>query len=382
MRITEIRGYALEHEMAEPLCNAVGQIRLRTALFVEVIGENGQSGWGETQRCAVPAWETIESVFARRVIGRDTSEHAEIWAELDSLSGEPNHRLALSALDIALWDLRGRNEGCPVTALLGGRRRDRVTAYASGPFMKDGGNPYRDVVRDASGYLADNFTGVKVRCGIAPEADARILTELRRELGNTVALMIDINKGYNRRTARDLVRLCEPLGLQWIEEPLEPGDVTGYQGLSQASTIPIACGESLSRISDFKRFMAGRAVEVIQPDIYLCGGLTGAMQIASIAEHCGIPYVPHVFGAVINFRASLQLAAVLPAHHAPGGGEYPLFEFDRSDNPLRKLSGEWPVDTDGAVRVPDGPGVGVELTRDMLEPFVKHAWSIELDRIE
>ncbi len=105
------------------------------------------------------------------------------------------------------------------------------------------------------------------------------------------------------------------------------------------------------------------------------------MQVVEIASRYAIPYLPHVFGAVINFHASLQLAAVLPARPAPDGREYPWFEFDRSDNPLRKIAQELSLDADGSLLIPTAPGIGVELTRDMLEPFVRRAWCVEMDRV-
>lgn len=380
MKIVEVRGYWLEVHLAEPLRNSVGTIGSRSALFVEVIGEDGTVGWGETQRFPEQAWQVIESAFATRLLGRTTSEHDTIWRELADTAGPVANRLALSAIDIALWDLRGHIEGRPVAELLGDRQRERVTAYASGPFMKVGDEPYRDAVREAAGYVADHFTGIKVRCGVSPTADARILTTLRRELGDDLALMIDINKGYDRDTARELVHQCEAVGLGWVEEPLEPFDLEGYRTLTGLA-IPIAGGESFSEIDDFENFLAAGALDLVQPDIYLCGGLTGAMQVVEIASRYAIPYLPHVFGAVINFHASLQLAAVLPARPAPDGREYPWFEFDRSDNPLRKIAQELSLDADGSLLIPTAPGIGVELTRDMLEPFVRRAWCVEMDRV-
>ena len=380
MKIVEINGYWLERAIAEPLRNSRGSIDSRSALLIELVGEDGNSGWGETQRFPAAVWALIESTLGPLLNGKSIFQRNAIWLDLMRTGGGALTSLAVSAIDIAMWDLRGRIDGRPIADYLGGALRDRVTAYASGPFMTAGDHPYQHVLRDAATYLGQNFVALKLRCGYSPRADAEAIMALRSELGPEVAIMADVNRGYSLSAARDLVHRCSPAGLGWIEEPIDPTDLVGYQQLSSSTQIPIACGESLSELRDFREFVASRAVDLLQPEIYLCGGITGAMRAAAVAEAYNVPCLPHVFGGVINLFASLQLSAVLPGYRLAFGRSYPFFEYDCTDNPLREIVGGLSLNSDGTVSIPVSPGIGVELDKTRLEPFCRQAWHMELDR--
>jgi L-alanine-DL-glutamate epimerase-like enolase superfamily enzyme len=376
MKIVEIRGYHLRAEMPTPVRNSTGSISRRSALVVELVTDDGRSGWGETQRSPSVAWSFLEANLAAHVLGADPFDANTISRRLSSQGDVAT--MAASAIDIALWDLRGRVEGKSIATLLGGAVRNRVRAYASGPFMSFGEDPYADVLRDAQRYLGDGFTALKVRCGYSPRADAEIMTTLRRELGPDVDLAIDINTGYSRVAAAEVAQRCEEAELRWIEEPIDPFDVAGYEALSRRSRTPIAAGESLWRLRDFDDHLRRSAVAIIQPDIYLCGGMTGAAKVAALAELHAVPLLPHVFGAFINFYASLQLTAVLPGYRLSAERHYPLFEYDRSENPLRTIPSDPPLNHDGTLTIPDGPGIGIEVDASLLEPFTSLRTSLSL----
>jgi D-galactarolactone cycloisomerase len=376
MTIVEIRGYWLEAAMPTPIANAVGTIDTRTALLVELVDSSGHSGWGETQRRPEAAWAAVADGIAPAVLGSDAFDDGVQW-RARMRAGDETAMLALSAVDIALWDLRGRIRGQPVAALLGGARRIELPAYASGPFLTPGPDPYRNLDRDADRYLAEGFTALKLRCGISPAVDAAVLARLRERLGPKVALMVDVNTGYTLGETLDLAERTTELGvgLEWIEEPLPSFDLAGYRALAARSPVPIAGGESFWSAATFQDFLEASALAVLQPDVYLCGGITGALEIAALAESAGVPVLPHVFGSTVNFQASLQVAALICSRER-GASVYPWFEFDRSENPLRTLPSEPGLTPDGLLAVPGEPGLGLVLRREMLVGYTRRNWRI------
>lgn len=376
MRLAELRGYHLECRLPEPVRNAVRTFATRQALVVEAVADNGLSGWGECTPTPAAVWDFIAATLAPELLGRNAPASERLWqAAADAGSGDIP-MLALSAIDMAVWDLRGRAEGVSIAALLGGRLRDRVRAYASGPFMRLGELPYADYARTIEGYRATGFTAVKARIGIDPQGDAAVIDGLRRRFGRDLELMVDVNRGYSRPDAADLMRRLDAAGLLWIEEPIAAEDYAGFAALSRTARTPLATGEALGRLEQFRELLALNAIGVVQPDLYLCGGFTGAMQVAALAQAHQVAYVPHVWGTAINFHASLQLAAVLPDARLRDGRTLPMFEWDRSDNALLRMADPPPIAADGTVAVPDKPGIGIAIDRDRLAPLTRQAWHI------
>lgn len=376
MKITEIRGYHLRYHLDEPVRNSVGVMTERESLVVELISDSGVSGWGESLRQPDPSWSFLESQLAGAVLGRPPGERAPLWRAMrQHRAGHETAMLAASALDLAMWDLQGRIESRPVTELLGGRLRDRLTAYLSGPFMRPGADPWRDVRAETDRFLGEGFRAFKVRAGIAPALDGAMLAGLRAQVGPDIALMTDFNGGYALPAATDAIARCAGAGLLWVEEPVHHADLGGYQALRYAA-VPVAGGESLSGLRQFAAFLRPRALSILQPDLSICGGFTGALKVAALAEAAETPVMPHVFGTVVNFYASLQLGAVLPGYRIADDREYPFFEYDHMDNALRSVLGEPGVAADGTIGVPDAPGIGIELSREQLHPYVRRAWKV------
>ena len=377
MKITEIRGYHLQYRLAEPVRNAVAVMTHRESLVVELVTGSGVCGWGESLRQPESAWSFVESQLAAVVLGRPPDDRARLWQAMrQHRAGHETAMLAASALDMAMWDLQGRIESRPVTELLGGRVRERLTAYLSGPFMRPGADPYVDVLADTERFMAAGFRAFKVRAGVAPASDGVMLAGLREHVGPDISLMTDLNAGYALPAASDAIARCAGAGLLWVEEPLHTSDLDGYERLRDTAAVPVAGGESLSGLRQFAAFVGRRALSILQPDLSICGGFTGAMKVAALAEAAETPMMPHVFGTVVNFYASLQLGAVLPGYRIADGREYPFFEYDHMDNALRSLLGEPGVAADGTISVPDAPGIGIELSREQLRPYVRRAWQV------
>jgi D-galactarolactone cycloisomerase len=378
VRIREIRGYHVEAELPEPLRNAITVFKSRSALVVELVGDGGLSGWGETQNPAA-AWAVIESVLAPCLLGKDPLRSGAIWRDLVGERSRGDFAmLGVSALDMAVWDLKGRALGEPIANLLGGRLRDRVTAYASGPFMKPGAKPYRDFGHETDGLLKAGFRALKARCGVTPSQDAEAMLALRGKVGPDFPLMADCNRGYALPAALEAASLLGDARLLWLEEPIAMDNLAGYRSLRARSAIPLAGGEGFSSLGEFRPLLAEGALDLVQPDLYLCGGFTGAQRIAALAEAFETPYLPHVWGTFINFHASLQFAAVLKAWRVKDGVDFPLFEYEQGRNPLIGLQGEPRLNGDGTLSIPDGPGIGIDVRAESFAPYIRKSFRVAL----
>jgi D-galactarolactone cycloisomerase len=252
---------------------------------------------------------------------------------------------------------------------LGGPVSTSLPTYASGPFLKVGENPYRDVVEEIATYLERGFNGVKLRLGRDIVSDISTVEAVRDRFGD-LPLMVDFNQGLSRRNAEAAIKALSSYGILFIEEPLPADDLDGYVELSQASNIPIAAGESLVGITRFKDFISRGAIKIAQPDVAHCGGITEYLRILALGEAFNIDVVPHVWSTAVVHAASLQLAALTPSR-----GDYvmpaPFFEVDPTPNALLDLAGPLSLSTNGKIEVPTGPGIGLELFEQRLRPFTQ-----------
>jgi D-galactarolactone cycloisomerase len=364
VKVTAIGLHYVECRLPEPQGTATSFFDRRSALLVEVKTDEGVSGWGETWHSPAAAWTIIETSLGGAVLGQDPFEYVRLWTAMYAQLGYERQGpglMALSAVDMALWDLRGRALGQPIARLLGGPVRTRVPAYASGPFLKPGRDPYRAYRREAERVLAPGFRALKMKVGVNPDADGRAGQAVRRVVGPEVVLLADANQGYTPRPAIESGRQLEAEGFAWLEEPVAPDDVEGYAHVAGALGLAVVGGEALGGIRPFRSFLERGALDVAQPDLAVAGGFTEVARIAALAAAWQVPVVPHVWGTGINLYASLQLCAVLPGYRSHTPLPYPWFEFDQSPNPLRDLWGTPAVGPDGMIEVPTGPGLGVEI---------------------
>jgi D-galactarolactone cycloisomerase len=378
VRIVAIEGWHLAYRSPVPLGNSTGFFDRREALFVRLHAEDGSAGWGETWFAPAICGALIRTTLAPTVLGADALAPATLWHALDALRGFDRAGLmtmAISAIDVAAWDLAGRLRGEPVWRLLGGRVRDRVPAYASGPFLRPGDDPYAGTVAEAEGYLRRGFRALKPRAGTTPARDGAAMRALRDALGPDVVLLADLNIGFAADAASRIAAAMAPAGVLWLEEPLPPEDLDGFAALRPAP-MAIAAGEHLIGLAACRRFLDAGVLDILQPDIALTGGLTEAFRIAALAAAHGVPVCPHVWGTCVNFHASLQLIATVPAVRGPAPFPWPIFEYDGTDNPLLSLAGEYPVAADGTVAIPDGPGIGLDLDPERLRALTVDHWRI------
>lgn len=270
MQISEIHGFHLASDLPEPQGNSIGFVDRVEALVVCLVTDNGLVGWGETWFAPAAAWAILESQLAPHVLGRNPFDRNSIWHGMAGTRGydRRGHTLmAVSAVDLALWDIAGRAEGVPVWKLLGGALRDRVQAYASGPYFRPNGDPYRRFLPEIAKLTDMGFRAFKLRLGTTPAADRSICLAVRNAIGPDCLLAVDLNQGFTRSTALNIASAISDCDVAWMEEPLPPEDLSGYRQLAAASPVPLAAGEALAGCEAFHELIGTEACAVIQPDL-------------------------------------------------------------------------------------------------------------------
>ncbi|MEO6566662.1 MAG: mandelate racemase/muconate lactonizing enzyme family protein [Casimicrobiaceae bacterium] len=373
MTIADVRVHVLEAPLTEPFHWSFNRTSMRTACIVEVVAEDGTTGWGE---CFGPAQlnAAIVSAYAPRLIGADALATDAIWQDLYGAYRDQGQKgLAISALsgvDIALWDLKGRHFGVPVHRLLGGPLRRSVRAYATGTYRVEHGDPLEYVVDEVAGYVEQGFHAAKLKIGFDVAADVALIRAVRKRVGPRPRLMLDANHGYDAIEAIALGRAVADQDIDWFEEPVIPEDLASYRDVRQGQPIPVAGGECEYTRWGFREVLMSRSMDIIQPDTCAAGGISECKKIADMAAAFGVRYVPHVWGTGIALAASLQLLAVLPHSPLRLTPREPLLEFDRSEHPFRQAVLMQPIEhVRGMVQIPDGPGLGIEVDREALKKF-------------
>ena len=374
MRIASIRTHILDAPLSQPFAYARAWYDRRTAMIVEVATDDGHIGWGECYGPARMTSAVVEAV-APWLIGEDALRTDYLWQMIYARLRDHGQKgvviQGLSGIDIALWDLKGKHFGVPCYRLMGGPLRSEVKAYATGLYRRKSGDPAKYLAQEAASYVADGFSAVKLKVGFGVQQDAAMTHAVRDAIGDDIALMVDANHAYDAVAAIRLGRMIEQFDISWFEEPVPPEDGAGYRAVKSALAIPVAGGECEFTRLGFRDLLASRAIDIIQPDTCAAGGLTECKKIADMAEAFGVRYNPHVWGTGIAIAASLQLLAVLPSHTPTSlKALEPMLEFDRTEHPIRQALLTQPIEhVRGIVRVPDGPGLGIEVDRAALQRF-------------
>lgn len=374
MKITRVSTHVLEARLAEPFAYSRAWYDTRMAMLVEIETDTGLVGWGE---CYGPAWmtEAVVRNVAPWLIGLDPLRTEFIWQEVYARLRDHGQKglviQGLSGIDIALWDIKGKHFSAPVHQLMGGPLRTEVQAYATGLYRRKGGDPLKYLPEEAAGYVAEGFRAVKLKVGFGIAEDAAVTRAVREAIGPEIGLMVDANHAYDAVAAIKLGRLIEPLDIGWFEEPVPPEDLAGHKAVKAALTIPVASGECEFTRFGFREVFLQGAMDIIQPDTCSAGGLSECKKIADMAAAFGVRYNPHCWGTGIGLAAALQLMAVLPTHTPTSlGPAQPIFEFDRTEHPIRQAILKRPIEhAAGMVAIPTGPGLGIEIDRDALARF-------------
>ena len=375
MEIRTVEAVPLRRELGERFANAQKWIDSREYCLVRVETADGTVGWGECWGPIAGTREVIDERIAPLLRGRDAaaveSIHEDLIFDLRSAYHSTVPAGAVSGVDLALWDLRGKAAGASVATLLGGARRDAVPAYATGHFwppVDEFADLEAAVVSEAESHVDAGFDALKLKIGTerhfgwGPDADVELVRSVREAVGGDVALMADANHAYDLPAARRVADGLAELDVRFFEEPLPPERMEAYARLNRDADLPIAGGECWAFAPEFRRAVRTGAADVLQPDVTSAGGLTSARRAAEIADAAGVATYPHVFGSAVALAASLQLLATLPGS--------PRLEFDRTPNPIREGLAVDPIRNEGTeVPVPDGPGLGIEIDPETLAAF-------------
>jgi len=319
-------------------------------LFAEIDTEQGHNGIGfsYSKRAGGPAQYAHAKEIADNLVGEDPNDIGRVYQKLlwagASVGRSGVATQAIAALDIALYDLKAKRAGLPLSKLLGSYRDSVQTYNTSGGFLHIG---IDEVKERASRSLADGIGGIKIKVG---QPDSRIdldrVAALREHLGPDVPLMVDANQQWDRPTAMRVGRALEQFDLVWIEEPLDAYDAEGHSQLATALDTSVATGEMLSSVGEHISLIENRSVDIIQPDAPRIGGITPFLRLAALADQAGLQLAPH-FAMEIH----LHLAATYPRE--------PWVEHFEWLNPLFNERLET---KDGRMIVPDRPGLGFTLS--------------------
>ena len=385
MKIKDIRTIALACTCDPPYASASGVQARRGALLVEVETDDGIVGLGEAGPAGGAAAACIEKDLKPLLLGEDPLTIEALWQKMAVRTRIYGRRgavmNAISGIDIALWDIAGKVARLPAYKLLGACR-DRVEAYASGGFYQEG-KGVEGIAAEAEAYRARGFKGMKMKigrnpstgthlralsgdagfCETDPSEDLARIAAARKALGPRAKLMVDVNCAWSPAFAIAMGREMAPHKLYWIEEPVATDDIDGSAQVAAALDTAIAGYETETGLAGFRALIERGAVDIVQPDIAWAGGFSESRRIAAFAQAHHRMVAPHAFGSAVLLVASLHYAAAMPNGL--------VLEWDQNPNALRTelLKESLRLEPDGTVRVPERPGLGIELDRGTLDKY-------------
>ncbi len=345
-------------------------------MLVKVTADDGSFGWGEIYAHVQPTIyaPVVAELLAPIYIGANPLHADMLWERAYNRTRDYGRRgmiiNAISGIDIALWDLKGRCLGQPLAELLGGRWQERVEAYATGLYRTAASNQPAALAKEASDYVEQGFGTVKLKVGYGVDIDLVNIAAVRGAIGDGVGLAIDANHAYTPATAIDLGRRAADYAIAWFEEPVAPEDLAGYREVRARQPIPIAGGEVEHARYGFRDLLSARALDIAQPDLGGVGGLSEGLKVAALAATNGVRVQPHVWGTAVLLAASLHYIAYLPDLPGAIDSPRPMLESDRTEHPIRNLLGPNLVAEPPWVDVPTGPGLGVEINTEAAKPYL------------
>lgn len=378
MKVAEVRVHPISVPLEIPFYFSQGWVHQRSSVIVEVIADDGTTGWGESLCHGLQppqiAAAFIEQVFKPMLLGADPFDVELLWERMYNRTqpyGQGGAAVnAISGVDIALWDLIGRSLKKPIHKLIGGAFRTEVMPYATGFYRVAEGQYPEDAIAEAQRYIDAGFKAFKLKIGFGIDEDIALIQTIRDAVGTNIRIMADANAAYSAGTARRLIEATRDAGLYFYEELLAPEDIKGYRDLKGSTPSLIAAGEQLFGKQGFAPWLEQRALDVIQPDLCSSGGITELKKIAALAQAAHTPMIPHVWGSGIGLAASLQFIGALPALPQTLNPLEPMLEFDQSSHPFRReLICDGIQMVNGRVQIPSLPGIGVEVNPEVLEQY-------------
>ncbi len=370
MLIKTIRAFKLRAKLEQPFAFSQWRFTHRETTLVRVETDNGIEGWGE----AYGPSGAIEQFFAPMLLGRDPRDTESLWHFLFARSIDYGQKgtlvAAISALDIAFWDIRATSAGLPLYRMLGASETDRIPCYATGFYFTDEQLAASALEREARDHLDHGFKAVKMKVGRGLEQDVQAVAILREAIGPTTRLMIDANHAYDPVQAISLGRRVERHEIYWFEEPVSRLDIEGYREVKRSLSIPLAGGECEYTRFGFEPLLRSRAIDFAQPDLCACGGISEGIKIATLASVYNTHVTLHAWGSSVGQAAALHFYAARPRHPATLTAEDKLIECDMTENPFRTQIAKRPIRfEDGYWHLPKDPGLGIAVDPSAVERF-------------
>ncbi len=350
--------------------DSMGTFRFHGRTVVEIETDTGLVGLGNVALAPRIAKQIIDLYLAPLVIGHDPFDYEYLWQRMYRSTHAWGRRgigmAAISAIDIALWDLMGKETNKPVFKLLGGRTKEKIPCYASKLYRTD----LKEMQREAQTYLDQGFNAMKMRFGYGPKdgpegvrKNLESVAAVREVIGDDVDLMLECYMGRNLEYAKRILPKLEKYAPRWLEEPVIADDIDGYAKLNQLTSIPISGGEHEFNVYGFKQLLEKDAVSVIQYDTNRVGGITAAHKINALAEAYSVPVIPHA-GQMHNYHLTMSTLAspmseYFPVHDVEVGNELFYYIFNGDPAPVNGF-----IDLDDHT-----PGLGLTLNDKYLEDF-------------
>ena len=368
LRITEIRAFPTSFpvDSRDSVTLGIGRAVKRDAVIVKVETEEGVTGWGEAHhgRCPGAVAHLVNTTLRQLVLGQDANDTTGVWKkvydkQLASHGMGAGACLALSGIDMALWDIRGKALKIPLYKLLGGRARP-IPAYAGGVSL--GYQEPNSLVEEARPHVQAGYNAVKLRIGDTVARDVARIAAVRAAFGDDLAILTDANTGYDVDDVRAVMPALDEHDVGWLEEPFPAHDYLSYRTAARFGRTPLAAGENHYTRFEFNRVIEDGAITILQPDLSKCGGITEILRIAALASSWKLPIHPHTSMTGINMAATIHFLAAIE-----NGG---YFEADISKNNLfrdKLVSTPYRIDKDGNVVPLEAPGIGVEVDEGFLK---------------
>ena len=340
MKINSIKSHVLRYELDKELGYSQQYYKHRTAHLVEVETDEGITGWGECfgpGNIALANKYIVEKVIQPLIIGEDPINKEYIWHKVYNLlrdSGQKGMPVqALSGIDIALWDILAKKAKLPLYQLLGGKTNNKIPVYGYGMMLQK--KTVEELCelfkKEANQIKEKNFKAMKMKVGLGPKDDLKLVSAVREAIGDNFKLMVDANHAYNKNDALYVGRGLDEMDIYWFEEPVAPEDYDSYKELKEKLKTNIAGGEAEFTKYGWNQLIKNNCIDIAQPEVCGLGGITEYLKISALAQANFIPIVNHVWGSALSVAVNLHLLTSLP--DMPGG-LFPtksMLEFDTTE---------------------------------------------------
>ena len=370
MKISKIIPYVLNEDLEKEFFFSQWEYSNRKICIVKIISDDGIVGWGEAYGPAPVVKESINYI-KQNIIGMNPLDSDVIWSTLFRRVHDYGRSgvfvSAISAIDIALWDIKGKYHKLPVSALLGGSYREKIRPYATGLYFSDSKTLTDDLCNEALEYVNEGFKSIKMKVGLNLKDDIANVKAVRNAIGPDIELMIDSNHAYSYDEALKLSKKLEDQDIKWFEEPLSPEFYDQYSDFKSKSLIPVAAGECEYLRYGFQKLLDKNCVDFLQMDICSCGGLTEAKRISALSSTKGVKVIPHTWGSGIAFYTAINFISNLEPIPGRLYNEDAYIEYDRTENKIREnIIKDNIIMKDGYISVNDKPGLGVDVDETYL----------------